>query len=220
MPADEPVATNTPAPPPPVTTGTRVTAGRAGGYQIEDEGALRDAELVGRVLAGDAGAYAGLVARYRDRLGRYATRMLGDRADAEEAVQDAFLRAYRSLARCDDPERFGPWLFGILVNRCRTAYARRARRERVLVRDEPAAREAAAEPEAGRLEWEQEIRWALGRLDPLQREAFLLRHVEELSYEEIATATGAGVSALKMRVKRACDRLRALLDEGSHHAGA
>src|SRR6266508_3422082 len=97
-----------------------------------------DADLVRRVLAGDSGAYAGLVARYRDRLGRYAVHMLGDQEDAEEALQDAFVRGYRSLARCNDPERFGAWLYGILVNRCRTAGARAARRARLFVRDEGA----------------------------------------------------------------------------------
>ena len=86
-----------------------------------------DADLVRRVLAGDTGAYAGLVTRYRDRLGRYAVHMLGDREDAEEALQDAFVRGYRSLARCDNPDRFGAWLYGILVNRCRTAGARAVR---------------------------------------------------------------------------------------------
>ncbi len=69
---------------------------------IDNVGAS-DGELVRRVRAGDVGAYAALVARYRDRLGRYAVHMLGDRQDAEEALQDAFVRAYRSLARCDDP---------------------------------------------------------------------------------------------------------------------
>src|SRR5436189_45088 len=86
-----------------------------------------DAALVRRVHAGDTGAYADLVARYRDRLGRYALHMLRNREDAEEVLQDSFVRAYRSLARCDDPERFGAWLYGILVNRCRTAGARAAR---------------------------------------------------------------------------------------------
>src|SRR6266704_1661856 len=108
-----------------------------------------DAALVRRVQTGDTGAYADLVARYRDRLGRYALHMLGNREDAEEVLQDAFVRAYRSLARCDDPERFGAWLYGILVNRCRTAGARAARWSRRFVHD-PAAldtgrRDAATE---------------------------------------------------------------------------
>src|SRR5213594_4144788 len=101
-----------------------------------------DAELVRRIRTGDIGAYGALVSRYRDRLGRYALHMLGNREDAEEALQDAFVRAYRSLARCDDPERFGAWLYGILVNRCRTTGARAARRARRFVSD-PAALETA-----------------------------------------------------------------------------
>ena len=142
-----------------------------------------DAALVRRVQTGDTRAYADLVARYRDRLGRYALHMLGNREDAEEVLQDAFVRAYRSLARCDDPERFGAWLYGILVNRCRTA------------------------------EWDDTVRWALARLPSESREAFLLKHVEELEYEDMARLTGAGVSALKMRVKRAREQLQAMLKE-------
>ena len=172
-----------------------------------------DAALVRRVQAGDTGAYADLVARYRDRLGRYALHMLGNREDAEEVLQDAFVRAYRSLARCDDPERFGAWLYGILVNRCRTAGARAARRAQRFVYD-PAALEGAPLPGPdGRTEWDDVVRWALARLPSESREAFLLKHVEELEYEDMARLTGAGVSALKMRVKRAREQLQAMLKE-------
>ena len=172
-----------------------------------------DGDLVRRVLAGDAHAYAGLVARHRDRLVRYARHVLGNREDGEEAVQDAFVRAYRSLARCDGPERFGPWLFGILVNRCRTRYGQAVRRSRVVVHDDAALDGAEAPDGAEGSDWRDAVRWALARLDPEQREAFLLKHVEELSYDEMAELTGAGVSALKMRVSRACERLRAMLEE-------
>ena len=71
---------------------------------------------------------------------------------------------------------------------------------------------AVAHPE-DRSAWREEIAVALARLAPEQREAFLLKHVEELDYGEMAEITGAGVSALKMRVKRACERLRELLQE-------
>jgi RNA polymerase sigma-70 factor (ECF subfamily) len=175
-----------------------------------------DAEIVQQVRAGDTAAFAMLVARYRDRLGRYAVHMLGNREDAEEAVQDAFVRAYRSLARCDDGARFGAWLFGILVNRCRTAGRRSGRRQRTFVRD-PVSLERAASPDTyEQLEWEDTVRWALERLAPTMREAFLLKHVEDLEYVEISRLTGTGVSALKMRVKRACEQLRTLLTEVDH----
>lgn len=181
------------------------------GHTGKEDGS--DAALVRRVLAGDAEAYAGLVARYRDRLGRYATHLLGNRADAEDAVQEAFARAYRALERCEAPERFGAWLFQILVNRCRTIGRQRARRERVVTANEAALAEADVAHPADRQAWREAIRWALDRLPSEQREAFLLKHVEDLSYEEMVELTGVGESALKMRVKRACETLRALLTE-------
>jgi len=174
---------------------------------------MTDAEIVSRIMSGDVDAYAVLVTRYRPRLSRYALRMLGNREDAQEALQDAFIRAYRAIGRCDDPERFGSWLFSILVNRCRTAGARSTRRARTFVSDEVATRSAAESHPAEQAAWREEIERALAQLDSDQREAFLLKHVEGLSYEEMAEITGAGVSALKMRVKRACDRLRGLLQE-------
>lgn len=172
-----------------------------------------DAELVQRVLTGDTGAYAGLVARYRDRLGRYALHMLGSPEDAEEVLQDTFVRAYRSLKRCEDPGRFGAWLYGILVNRCRTAGGRAARRRRMFVRDEHALDGPTASSDADRAEWDELVRWALARLAPQYREAFILKYVDDLEYEEMARLTGAGVSALKMRVKRAREQLQAILRE-------
>jgi RNA polymerase sigma-70 factor, ECF subfamily len=169
-----------------------------------------DAALVSRVLEGNLAAFSTLMARYRADLGRYAYHMLGDRLDAEEALQDAFLRAYRSLATCTQPERFGAWLFAILVNRCRTARGRRRRRER-MVSAEPVGEVAVRGDPVESLAWREEIRQALSRLRVEQREAFLLKHVEGLSYEEMAALTGVGQSALRMRVKRASDRMRELL---------
>ena len=174
---------------------------------------MTDAAVVRRVLAGDTDAFAILVDRYYDRYLRFATNMLGDPAEAEEALQDSFLRAYRSLPRYEDRERFGAWLFRIVTNRCRTAATRRARRERVLVHSDSALTAAATQHPAEQQAWREAIERALGQLHAEQREAFLLKHVEGLSYEDMAEITGVGISALKMRVKRACDRLRELLQE-------
>jgi RNA polymerase sigma-70 factor (ECF subfamily) len=169
--------------------------------------------IVADVLAGDVDAFATLVARYREPCARYAMHMLGNREDADEVLQDAFVRAYRSLGRCEDPDRFGAWLFRILVNRCRTTGARRARRSRTFLADESALLSASEEHPAEQWAWREEIERALGELRPEQREAFLLKYVEGLGYDEMAELTGVGVSALKMRVMRACDRLRVLLEE-------
>lgn len=180
---------------------------------IRDVKGESDGALVVRVLEGDSEAFAGLVGRYRDRLGRYAVRMLGNSADAEEALQDAFVRAYRSLARCSDPERFGPWMFGILVNRCRTIGGQRARRQRIVVNDEPALARASVDHTEDREALRAAIDWAVAQLSTTNREAFLLKHVEDLSYDEMHAITGASVSALKMRVARAREELRRLLTE-------
>jgi RNA polymerase sigma-70 factor, ECF subfamily len=168
-----------------------------------------DAALVARTLGGDLTAYAGLMSRYRDKFGRYAFHMLGNREDAQEALQDSFVRAYRSLASCRQPERFGAWLFRIVVNRCRTV-RRRLQRNRRFDADLPDDVAAVGErPDA--FEWRDEIGQALERLRPHYREAFLLRYVEGLEYAEMAEMTGAKEPALRMRVKRASDQLRELL---------
>jgi RNA polymerase sigma-70 factor (ECF subfamily) len=143
--------------------------------------------------------------------------MLGSVSDADDALQAAFIRAFRALQTCQQPEFFRTWLYRIVINECRTFAAKRHRRERRLVRDEDAlAHAVAADPgEAGAIE--EDIQRALLQLVPEQRQAFLLKFVEEMSYEEMAAVTGVGISALKMRVKRACERLRELLEGVVHH---
>jgi RNA polymerase sigma-70 factor (ECF subfamily) len=171
-----------------------------------------DAAFVRRVVAGDVDAFAILVQRYRPRCGRFAAQMMGSVEDAEEVVQESFVRAFRALRSCD-PERFGAWLFRIVANRCRTARLRRSRREKLVLVSDDALRHASVGHGQDDVAWREEISRALATLPVEQREAFLLKHVEDLSYEEMAVITRTGVSALKMRVKRACDRLRVLLAE-------
>ena len=169
-----------------------------------------DSAAVQRVLAGDVEAFALLVDRHHARLARCAFHLLGSEAEAEEAVQDSFVRAYRSLATYKEQEQFGGWIMRILVNRCRTRLVRDRRRE------ETAAAwlrecEQAFEPN-DRLAMRDELSKALAQLPGEQREAVVLRYADELDYEEISSITGAKISALKMRVKRGCARLRALLE--------
>jgi RNA polymerase sigma-70 factor (ECF subfamily) len=171
-----------------------------------------DGQLVAEVLAGRVDTYGILVRRYQDAYVRFAIRMLGSRDDADDALQSAFLRAYRKLDECQDPNRFGAWLYQIVSNECRTFASRRALRERRMVRDELELDRAVGSDSNERSGELEDIQRALDRLDPDQKEAFILKHVEELSYDEMAELTGVSVSALKMRVKRGCERLRQLLD--------
>ena len=171
-----------------------------------------DAEIIREVLAGRTDPFAELVSRHRDPQFRFALRMLGDADDADDVLQSAFVRAFRALAGCRDPDRFGAWLRQIVVNECRTLGTARGRREARLVRDEQVLEqlESTEEDDAG-LDVE-ELERALSTLTLDLREAFLLKHVEEHSYEEMVEITGAGLSALKMRVKRACEQLREQLE--------
>jgi len=170
-------------------------------------------EIIRQAKAGDERAFAALVDQYLPRCLRFARQMLLSAEDAEEAVQDAFVRVYDALPRFDETMRFDPWLFRILANRCRTLRVRVRRQESMVVFSETTPEQAVG-PDGD--EAASADLWALlEALGPEQREAFLLHHVEGMSYEDMATATGVGVSALKMRTKRACDLLRARITEAN-----
>jgi RNA polymerase sigma-70 factor (ECF subfamily) len=190
-----------------------VTQDASRGYKVET---MTDASLVRAVLDGDPGAFTRLVDRHSGPCLRFATRMLGNVQDAEDVTQETFVRAYAALGRFDGSAAFQTWLMSILVNRCRTALLTRKRRDARIIVDETLVRAASTSDASGDGALRDAIERALARLDPAQREAFLLKHVEQLSYEEIAAMTGTGVSALKMRVQRACERLQALLQEDRH----
>jgi RNA polymerase sigma-70 factor (ECF subfamily) len=176
-----------------------------------------DLELVHRAQRGDLPAYGTLITRHRVSLERYALHLLGQREDAEEALQDTLLRAYRSIGQCAQPERFRAWLVRILINRCRTALARRAAAARLTVGDGGLDRATVDHP-AQRDGWADEIKLALAALPSDSREAFLLKHVEGFSYDEMVELTGASVPALKMRVSRACEQLRRQLERDSRES--
>lgn len=173
-----------------------------------------DPDVLPRAKRGDTGAFEQLVRHYYPRCLRFARSMLRDELDAEEAVQDAWVRVHRALPRYEEQERFDSWLFRILANRCRTRSGRVGRDAQMMIHDSQAMEVAVSTTRGEEQEaWREEIRYALAQLPLPQREAFLLHHVEGFSYEEMAGLTGLGVSALKMRVKRAVDQLRDRLEE-------
>lgn len=173
---------------------------------------MTDRAIIHRVLDGDVEAFSGLVDRHYDRCARIAVRILGNREDAEEAIQDAFLRAFRALGDYEDRERFSAWLTRILVNQCRTVLAKSRRREAVFLDIESCGIDLVAEAGSEDGAW-PDLEHALMQLPVAQREAVVLKYSDDLTYEEMARITGAGESALKMRVQRAFARLRALLQE-------
>jgi len=168
-----------------------------------------DGTVVRRVLAGDVEQYRVLVERYRAEFGRYAVAAVGDRDAAQDAMQEAFIRAFDALATCREPDRFGAWFFRILTNQCRNAVARR--RDTVPVEDLDPPGSDRADAGLDRSELGEALEAALARLTPEQREAFVMKPVDGRSYEEMAGLLGAGVDALKMRVHRARDAMRSMM---------
>lgn len=168
-----------------------------------------DDDLTERLAADLDDGFESLVGVHADRLFSIALRVLGNRADAEEAAQDAFVRAYRALEGYE-PERIRAlrlraWLATIVVNVCRN----RTRVRRVATTQlafEPGA-EPAADPLARR---DLRDTWAalLARLPPAQRTAIVLRHVDGLSYAEMAEALGRPEGTLKAQVHRGLAALR------------
>lgn len=167
-----------------------------------------DGRLVRRVLLGDKEAYSTLVVRHQAGLFRYACGLGVPPDPAGDLVQEAFLSAFDRLATLHDPDRFEMWLFRILRNDV-FDYLKNIRRRSVNV-DRLPLPDPAPGPEAGALSSDLRTRLdaGLGKLTDELREAFLLKHLEGLSYQEIAEVTDVSVSALKMRVMRARDVLR------------
>lgn len=175
-----------------------------------------DGQVVARVIAGDREAYRVLVQRYQDMLYRHAARMTGHSDVAADLVQTALVKAYTQIDRCRKPDRFGAWLFRILANCCKDHLKDRRRRDVSLdAYPEPVAARERSNPavELERSELGVVIERALAMLPDIQREAFLLKHVEGLSYEEISEMLDVSISALKMRVLRAREALKSVLEE-------
>lgn len=179
-----------------------------------DSSTLSDLQVVQAVRSGRTETYGVLVRRYQDVLFAHAVRMVGGHDEAADLVQRAFVRGFKKLESCREPERVGGWLFRILANDCRDQL--RDRRRKDLSLDTlpvlPDRDAASPESDAHTEELKDRVNEALDRLEPDQKEAFVLKHVEGRSYEEMASLLGASVAALKMRVHRAREGLQGLLE--------
>ncbi|MGQ0613964.1 MAG: RNA polymerase sigma factor [Planctomycetaceae bacterium] len=165
-------------------------------------------------LAGDRAAYEWIVIRYSTRALGVARGILRDASLAEDAAQDAFVRAYRALSRFDLREPFYPWFYRILKNACLSALKRRPRRETSL--DAPGLPTPPAPPSdpaalASRNETRARIDAALARVSEAHREILGLAHFDELSYKEIAACLGIPVGTVMSRLWAARQALRKVL---------
>ena len=146
---------------------------------------------------------------------RVAYLAAGDRGDAEEAVQDGFVRAHRALGRFRDGAPFRPWLVRIVANEARNRRRSAGRRAGLTLRAAAASGDAAPSPEAAALSHERraELLEALGRLDERDRDVLVHRFLLELGEGETAAALGIRRGTVKSRTSRALERLRAMVGE-------
>jgi RNA polymerase sigma-70 factor, ECF subfamily len=180
--------------------------------------ATEAAAVLARARQGDSEAFRALVERHSRSVFRLAYRMTGNEQDAEDVVQESFLRAYRQLGRFESRANFGTWLYRITAN-CSVdlVRARQARHDQVRADPLETVTEAAANdlPDPERLaesaEINRHVQSALDLLSPLERAAFTLRHYEGRSIDEIGRTLGLGTSAAKHSVFRAVKKLRQAL---------
>ena len=169
---------------------------------------LEDVELVTRALAHDMEAYRTIVERYQAVALRTAYAITGSSPDAEEVVQDAFVKAHRALRRYDRRRPFRPWLLTIVGNEARNR--RRANGSRPAVVSLDGATDAASPPDAVVLEVERRraIGDALRQLSQDDRDVITCRYFLELSEAETAAALGLRRGTVKSRLSRALERMR------------
>jgi RNA polymerase sigma-70 factor (ECF subfamily) len=206
---------------------------RASGEQVESV-AVSDAVAVEQTLAGDREAYRVLVERHSAYVYRLAYRMTGKKEDAEEVVQEAFLRAYQKLRQFAGNANFATWVYRIAANyaidRLRQRKNEDARRELPprVVEGEPETdplalvKDRAPSPEqlAGSVQLAAKMKEALGTLTPAERTAIVMRHWDGCGIEEIAAVLKSNTSAAKNTVFRAVQKLRLALAPFAEPRGA
>ena len=195
----------------------------------EDPGGER--KLVSLLRSGDEAAFERLVRDHGGRLLSVARRFLRDEEEARDAVQECFLSAYRALDRFDQGSRLSTWLHRIVVNACLMRLRTRRRKPEASIEEllpqfqadghqvhQTPEWEGSAETLLSRKETRSIVREAIDRLPDSYRAVLLLRDIEELSTEEAAQSLGVTANAVKIRLHRARQALRGLLEP--HFRGA
>jgi len=183
---------------------------------------LTDGAFVARVRAGDTDAFRLLVERHSRRLFHLAFRMTGNEQDAEDVVQESFLRAYRRLSQFDERSSFGTWLYRIAAN-CSIDLVRSKgqKYQQTLNTDDneledPMATLRSSDPSPERSALSAEVRdrvaEAMKELSPVERSAFVLLHFEGMRLEEVGRTLGCQTNAAKHSVFRAVQKLRRALE--------
>ena len=173
-----------------------------------------ETDIIRQCLDGEANSYSVLVDRYKKMVYNVAYRMLGDGDIANDIAQESFIAAYGGLKTFKQDAKFSSWLYSIALNKCRDHM--RLTKENIPIDDISDIRpgsgispeQAAADHQSNDL-----LQQALNALPAEYREVLVLKHIEELDYQEISAITGAGVSALKVRAHRGREMLRKILEK-------
>lgn len=178
-----------------------------------------DEEIAGRVQSGDVDAFAILVERYESKMLRYARKFLFGHEDAQDLVQQVFLKAYVNMKSFNTTRRFSPWLYRIAHNEFLNTIKKRGHEPILFFDPDTLFPHPIAKERPDREHEDQELRVileeCLHELDAKYREPLILYFFEELSYQEIADIIHIPVSTVGIRLKRGKDKLRRIYD--SHH---
>ena len=175
---------------------------------------LLDEDLARMAQQGDQDAFAELVHRYERQIFSMAYRLAGDYDEAADLAQEAFLRIYRMLDRYDSQKKFFSWMYRVAQNSCLNALSKRPSNVIPVERAEeymaPVDGASGAEPEQNYLnrELRQNIDQAIAELPEKYRDVIYLRYIEDLSYQQIAEATGLPVSTIETRLFRGKKQLQ------------
>jgi RNA polymerase sigma-70 factor (ECF subfamily) len=179
---------------------------------------LSDHEIISRVLDGKTRSFADLVERHKNKAMTLAMRMLRNREEAEEAVQDAFVRAFNALGQFEKRSTFSTWLYRILFNVCSTILSKRGETAKSISSDKNEDEGKDEIPDFSEIpdsivegeEFRRQVIEALNELPPLYSGIATMFYLDDLSYEEIVTITGSPLGTVKARLFRA----RAMLRDG------
>ncbi len=174
-----------------------------------------DTVLIGKCLSGDVDVYRELVDRYSARIVNVAYMMIGDRHDAEDVAQDAFIRAYKALPNFRHKAKFSSWLYQIALNLCKDYLKSKARTIRKMDDEKLQALDKRMEGAVTQVLLEAELSEAMRdviySLPELYREVFVLRHLQGVEYDEIAEITRVPADTVRVRAYRARELLRSSL---------
>ncbi len=184
------------------------------GTTMKSEEQQDEKAVIRRCLDGDPDSYSVLVDRYKAMVFNVAYRMVGDEDTAKDLAQESFIAAYAGLEHFRFGSKFSSWLYSIILNKCRDHLK--------LAKDTVPTEEMAdvlpdsgssPEQDAAARQSRDVLQRALDGLPEEYREVLILKHIEELDYEEISAITGAGIAALKVRAHRGRDMLKKILEK-------